>query len=188
MSKMRSIPCASHFSGARAWSSAPLKWSGLVFLLALVGGCAYSVKTLYPEQYHTIAVPVFENRTFYQGVNASLGEALVKRIEQQTPYKVVAPGTADTILEGTITSISQTQLSRRRRGAGGLPQELEVTVICDWQWKDLRSGELIRQRKGFAAVGSYIPTSPVGEPVDIALQQAVDRMATDITNTLQADW
>ncbi len=164
------------------------KHACLAVALLMLTGCAYSAKTLYPEKYHTVAVPVFENRTFYQGVNASLGEALVKRIEQQTPYKVVAPGTADTILEGTITSISQTQLSRRRRGAGGLPQELEVTVVCDWQWKDLRSGELIRQRKGFAAVGSYIPTSPVGEPVDIALQQAVDRMATDITNTLQADW
>ena len=163
----------------------------LLIVLGLVslalGGCQYTTRVLYPDQYQTVAVPIFENRTFYQGVNADLAEALVKQIEQQTPYKVSAPPTADTILQGTITHISQEQLTRRRKG-GGVPQELEITITVDFEWKDLRTGKPIRDRKGFRAVGRYIPTEPYREPVDIGLSQAVDRLATDIISVFQADW
>lgn len=160
---------------------------GIPMLLALVlAGCSYSTTTLYPEQYRTVAVPVFENRSFYQGFNADLAEALVKRIEQHTPYKVVAPAGADTILQGAILDIQQTRLSRS--DDGGVPQEIEVTVTVNWQWKDLRTGKPIRDRAGFRAVGRHVPSDPVAEPIDVALHAAADQLAADIVSTLQADW
>jgi len=159
----------------------------LALACALLAGCNYSTRTLYPEQYRTVAAPLFDNRTFYQGVHADLAEALTKRIEQHTPYKVVAPPVADTIIEGVIVDIQQNQISRRRRGAG-VPQEIEVTITVNWQWKDLRTGQPIRDRKGFRAVGRHLPGDPVGEPVDVALTTAVDQLAADIVATLQADW
>lgn len=175
----------SHHSGS-GWAA----FSCRVFIAALcftLAGCGYSTKTLYPEQYRTVAVPNFDNRSFYQGVHADLAEALVKQVEQHTPYKVVSSTTADTIIEGVIVDIQQNQLSRRRAGAG-VPQEIEVTITVNWQWKDLRTGKVIRDRAGFRAMGRHLPGDPVGEPVDVALHAAVDQLATDIVTTLQADW
>lgn len=163
--------------------------TGFLLLLALAlsqAGCGYSSKELFPQEIRTVAVPIFENRTFYRGVEFELAEAMVKQVESRTPYKVVAPGTAQTILEGTITDIEQTQLSRRR--PGGLPQELELTVTVDFVWKDLGKGGVLKDRRGFQAVGRYIPTAGIGEPFETAQHDAVERLARDIVSTMRTDW
>jgi hypothetical protein len=162
---------------------------GCLMLLTLTLGqlgCGYSSKELFPTEVHTVAVPIFENRTFYRGIEFELAEAMVKQVESRTPYKGVAPGTAQTILEGTITDIEQTQLSRRR--PGGLPQEMEVTVTVDFVWKDLGRGGVIKDRRGFQAVGRYIPTAGIGEPFETAQHDAVERLARDIVSTMRSDW
>ena len=158
----------------------------LVVLLLSLTGCGYSSKELFPTQYQTVASPRFENRTFYRGLEFELAEALTKQIESRTPYKIVAPGSAQTILEGTITDVQQTQLSRRR--PGGVPQEVELTVTVDFVWKDLTSGEVITDRRGFVSVGRHVPTSGIGEPFEIAQHQAIERLARDIVSTMRSDW
>ena len=158
----------------------------VVLLAAFTAGCGYSHKELFSDEYTSVAVPIFENRTFYRGVERDLGEALVKEIEQRTPYKVISPNAANTILQGTILKIEQNQLARRR--PGGVPEELEVTITVDFEWKDLRTGQIIRDRKGFEAVGRYVPTSPVGQPFEVGQHMAVQALARDIVSTLQANW
>jgi Lipopolysaccharide-assembly len=168
----------------------PLKRAMVALLLLAVSagltGCGYSSKELFPTDYRTVAAPSFDNRTFYRGVEFELAEAMVKQIESRTPYKVVAPATAQTMLEGTITDIKQNQLSRRR--PGGVPQEIELTVTVDFVWKDLVSGEVIRDRRGFVAVGRHTPTAGIGEPFEVAQHQAVQRLARDIVSTMRSDW
>lgn len=158
----------------------------LTLLLLGMTGCGYSTKELFPQQYTTIASPSFENRTFYRGMEFELAEALAKQIESRTPYKIVAPGAAQTILEGTITNVEQTRLSRRR--PGGMPQEVEVTVTADFVWKDLTSGEVLADRRGFVSVGRYVPTAGINEPFEVAQHQALQQMAADIVSALRSDW
>jgi hypothetical protein len=169
-------------------ASTSWRWCGALTLLVTVAlaGCGYDHKELFPQQYRTVAAPMFDNRSFYRGVEYDLAEALVKELELRTPYKVVSPPGADTILQGTITRVEQKLVARRRPGA--MPQEMEVTVSVDFEWKDLRSGEIIRDRRGFEAVGRYVPTAPVGEAFEIAQHAAVENLAQDIVSTLQADW
>lgn len=161
---------------------------GLLAVVCCLGltGCGYSSKELYPTEYRTVAAPIFENRTFYRGVEFQLAEALTKQIESRTPYKVVSPGVAQTQLAGTITHVEQRQLSRRR--PGGVPQEVELTITVDFVWKDLGQGGVIRDRRGFESVGRYVPTAGVGEPFEVGQHQAVQRLAEDIVSTMRADW
>ncbi len=162
-----------------------LPWACCLVLL-LAGGCGYTAKELFPQDVRTVAVPIFDNRTFYQGVEFDLTEALKKQLELRTPYKVTSVSTADTELRGTITRIDQDQLSRRR--PGGLPQEMQVSISVDFEWKDLRENETLRDRRGFVAVGRYVPTDPLLEPFEIAQHQAVERLASEIVSVMRADW
>ena len=175
---------ASRFSPGSRWPLARLL--GMLLLLAPLAGCGYTQKELFPDQYQTVAVPIFENRTFYRHVENDLSEALIKEIEHRTPYKVVAPGAADTILQGTITSVDQRELSRRT--VGGVPEEVEVAIRVNFEWKNLRSGEALRSRSGFEVAGRYVPARPVSEPFDVAQHTAVKRLAEQIVSTLRADW
>ena len=164
-------------------TSVSLTFAGL---LTCLSGCGYSHRQIFPQQYQTVAAPTFENRTFYRDAQFDLGEALVKEIERRTPYKVTDPASADTMLQGAITRVEQTQLARRR--PGGVPQEMEARVVVDFEWKDLRTGQTIRERQGLASVGRYVPTTPLGEPFTMARHAAMGRLAQDIVTTLQGEW
>lgn len=169
-------------------ASAFLGPNALIALVALsvlfLTGCGYSTKELYPTAYTTVAVPNFENLTFTREVEFELREALIKEIEQRTPYKVVrAPGAADTLLEGTVTEVRRSLVSRQE--GTGVPQEVEFTVVIDFVWRDLRTGEDLRGYQGFSATGQYVPVSGAGEFEAAARHRAVQRLATDIVSTMR---
>jgi len=155
-------------------------------LLTVVSGCGYSHSALYSSEYRSVSVSIFENRTFWRGVEFDLKEALVKEIELRTPYKVVDAEHADTALVGKIMHVEQDVLSRREDG--GLPQELEWSMVVDFDWSNQRDGRVIRQRKGFTAVGRYVPAIEGGEQYQTAQHEAVQRMADAIVSAMGAGW
>jgi len=156
-------------------------------MLALVlFGCGYTTTELYDAQYTTVAVPNFGNRTFHQGIEFELREAVIKEIEQRTPYKVVgSPGAADTMLEGVILNIDTPLVSRTPDG--GVPQEVEVTVTINFTWRDLRTGETLRGYQGFTATGQFVPDRRVGEFYQTAQHRAIQRLAEDIVSAMRED-
>ena len=146
-------------------------------------GCGYRYANVYPEGFSTVAVPVFENQTFYRDVAYQMTEALVKEIETRTPYKVADLARADTQLRGTVTAVDQRTLSRT--GNGGLPQEVEIEVTIDFEWVDQRRGRTLVSRRGFTSVGRYVPTQPVGEDFSRGRQAAADRTARDVVAAMR---
>ena len=134
----------------------------------------------------TVSVPIFDNQSFYQEVEFDLTEAVIKEIELRTPYKVTGADRADTILQGEIVSIQQGRLSRQE--IGNVPQEMEYRVTTNFEWKDLRTGKMLRQRQGFQSVGRYIPTGPISEPVTVGQHEAIQRTAKQIVSVMAADW
>lgn len=170
---------------------APRIGAGPVFIASLLlagvglGGCGYDHEPLYPEDVSTVAVNIFGNRSFYRGAEFSLTEAIVKQIEWRTPYKVVDRSRADTIISGKITEITQRSLSRRRQG--GLPQDVEYRMVVDFQWKDLRSGQVLRKRDGMEIVAPFAPAVQVGEQLSMGQDRAVQRVAETVVSVMKAD-
>ncbi len=158
----------------------------VLVLAALVAGCGYSHKPLFDTTYRTVSVPIFDNRTFYRGVEFDLTEALKKQIELRTPYKVVNDESGDTILRGSVVAVRQNRLSREREG--GMVQELEMALVVDFEWKDQRTGEAIVDRRGLVASSSYVPAQPVGEPLAIGQHMAAERMADSIVGAMRSQW
>ena len=151
-----------------------------------LAGCGYGHKELYDESVHTIAVPIFENKTFYREVEFRLTEALAKEIEQRTPYKVVKSGSADTELKGKVLQVEKRLISREFKT--GVPQEIEVVVVAEFEWKDLRTGQIKRKRGRIEGTGQYVPTRPASEPFEVARHQAVEVLAREIVSAMRADW
>src|SRR3954468_5957748 len=92
---------------------------GAAVFLGGTGGCGYQRsgefdpdvnqkyqwKSLYRTDIQTVAVPVFSTRSFQRGVETQWSSAVIKQIEQRTPYKVVSRDRAETILEGEIDAV-----------------------------------------------------------------------------------
>ncbi|MBI1374376.1 MAG: hypothetical protein GC159_16790 [Phycisphaera sp.] len=168
----------------------------LLMLIAVActhAGCAsesnpggFQTEGLYDTNIHTVAVPIFANRTFYREAEFKLTEALTKEIELRTPYKVTKSGSADTVLTGTILNVDKRLLSRQYNT--GLAQEVQVVVTVSFEWKDLRTGKVIRKRSRFQGTGEYMPSRVTGEPFEVAQHEAIGELARDIVSAMRSDW
>lgn len=158
----------------------------LVLLCVALSGCGYSTTELYPTQYTTVSVPNLINRSDTRGVEFVLREALIKEIEQRTPYKAVSgSGRADTQLTATITGVTRRLVSRD--DTAGLPQEIEVTIVIDFDWRDLGTGKTVRGYRGLSSAGQFVPDRTVGEFSEDGTRLAVQRLAEAIVSRMRLE-
>ena len=148
------------------------------------GGGGYHWQSVYRDDIHTVAVPIFKSNVFQRGIEFSLSKALVSQIEANTPYKVVPRERADTILEGEIVEVSVHTLSSDRNA--GIPQEQLLDVRVNFTWKDLRTGQILVERRNMEQTATYYPT--LGEGRFVGTQEATERLALAIVQELQSDW
>lgn len=118
-------------------------------------GCAgYSNESLFPKEVGSVYVEMFDNKSFWRGVEYNLTDALAKRIEAETPYKVISSrDRADSVISGQIVSINQLWVSTERET--GLALEKEVELQATVNWKNLKTGELLINNQSVNASASY---------------------------------
>jgi hypothetical protein len=155
-------------------------------------GCAstptegYAATTPYPTKYRSVALSVFRNQSYMRGFEQDLADALVKQVEQSTPYKVRSEASADTAMRGTITAVELVELSKAP--ATGLANEMMVRVRVDFEWVDLRTGERIVAKEGVESSALFVPSYPAREPLELGRFAAVQQLANDLVAAMQSKW
>lgn len=163
----------------------------LVAGAAALVGCSsdptqgYSFHNTYDTQTRTIQVPVFQNKTYYKGVESELSEAIIKEIQNKTPWIIDPSPAADTTLNGTITSV---QLRRTATDPSGYVQELGYIITVDFEWVDNTTGKTIVGRKNFSGADTFVPTRGVSEKIEYGQTSAAQRMAKDLVSELRNQW
>ena len=164
----------------------------LIGAAVMLSGCAadpaagYAAKTPFRTDVSSVAVPIFDNSTFDRDVAAELTSAVMSALEVRTPYRIAPRSRADTLLRGTVRSIRLDQLSRSR--ATGLGEEVAIVISIDFEWSRLDSGEVLVERRSFEADGLFVPSAPLGEPIEIGRFEAVQKLAADLVDTMRAPW
>jgi hypothetical protein len=158
----------------------------------LFAGCGYSadrekvIRTTNSksDRIRTVALDIFQTKEFRRDLETQLTEALAKRIEGETPFKLAKKDRADTILTGEIIEVRQATIGRDFQTV--TPRETAATVIVSFQWKDLRTGEVLMDRPRFVQTVDYV--KPLGEDFYHASQRAMDRLAERIVEQMESDW
>jgi hypothetical protein len=150
----------------------------------LVAGCSYTTDRPFPSGIRTVYVEMLQSKEFRRDLEFELTEALIKRIEMDTPYKIADKQNADTVLTGEILEVQQQTLGRDFRA--DRPREIGSTIIMRYRWKDLRTGDILVDRPRFAHMVTYIP--PVGETFRKGMIRGLDGMAEAIVDTMETDW
>lgn len=156
---------------------------GLMWV-AMVGGCGYSSERPFRSDVKTIAVKPFGTKEFRRRIEMDLTEAVKKRIQLDTPYRFADESVADTVLTGEVLEVRQGTMGRDF--VWNRPRETQLTLIVKFQWKDLRSGEVLVQKDRWLQTYDY--ARPVCETEWDAIQGAVDRMAETIVEQMERDW
>jgi len=137
------------------------------------------------ERIRTVAVDIFESKEFRRGLEVQLAEALSKRIESESPFRLAKKNRADTLLAGEVLEVRQSTIGRDFEQVR--PRETAATFVVSFQWKDLRSGEVLLDRPNFVQTVDYI--RPLGEDFYHASQRAMDRLSERIIEEMQTvDW
>ncbi len=161
--------------------------------LAMPGCAGYQLgqRTLYRPDIRTVHVPIVESDSFRRILGERLTEAIVKEIELKTPYKVVGPAEADSILTARIVSDSKRVLTENRFDE---PRDVETDFFVQVSWVD-RRGDLIMSHND-------VPTQPLllsvsqttnfvaegGQSLATAHQEAIDRLAQQVVGQMELAW
>lgn len=154
-------------------------------MLLTVSGCSgYQNGWMYPQDVRTVYVEMFDTVSFRRGYEFTLTDAVCKRIESQTPYKIVSDRQkADTILSGTL-AIQNTVMSVDRYT--GRPIEYETGVVVIVTWKDLRTGRILVENAEVTAAEDY--SGVMGQTIDYSLSRAVNKAAVRVVELMEIPW
>ena len=170
----------------------PLKKLIVVLLVSAVlipftGGCGkgYSNSWLYPEDVRTVYVEMFDTSSFRRGHEYDLTDAICKRIESQTPYKIVSDrNIADSVLSGTLGTLSQGVLAMERES--GRPLENETIVSVTVNWKNLSTGDISIDNDIVYASASF--STFLDQDFEYAAKIAVNKAARRVVERMQKDF
>jgi len=145
----------------------------------------YSNQPLFPEDVGSVYVEMFDNRSFRRGVEYQLSNALAKRIEAETPYKIISSrDRADTIISGEIVEISESVLTSERETGRALEKEVQLRAVVNW--KNLKTGEMLIDNRSVNASASYSQFQNQG--FSYASTLAANNLAKEIVELMEKQW
>jgi hypothetical protein len=157
-----------------------------ICVFMILAGCqGYSNKSLYPKDISTVYVEMFDNQSFRRGIEFELTDALAKRIESQTPYKIVSNrDRADTVISGQIAQVKESVLTTERQIGRAMEKNVELRAVVSW--KNLRTGELLIDNKTINASASYSEWQSQSFEYGSAL--AANSLAARIVEQMESKW
>ena len=152
-------------------------------------GCAeiggYSNKSLFPQGISSVCLEMFDNQSFRRGVEYELSDALAKRIETETPYKIISSrDRADTLISGQIVSIDESLLSIEREVGRALEKEVQLTAMVSW--KNLKTGELLIDNQSVSAEATFSEFQK--QDFKYASTVAANNLARKIVELMERKW
>jgi hypothetical protein len=153
-------------------------------IAVLVGCQGYSNSWLHRQDVNTVYVEMFDNGSFRRGFEYTLTDAICKRIESQTPYKIVTDrNVADTILSGSVTVGVGVLASDRWTGK---PLEQETTAAVIVTWKNLKTGQILVDNQVVYGAASY--ASSMGQTEAYSIDVAVNKAAQKTVELMEKSW
>ena len=173
----------------------------LVLSVLLLPGCAhlgyqvgayqFGSRALFGQDIRTIYVPIVEADPTRRHLAERLTEAISKRIEERSPYKVVNRPTADSVLEIRIVQNNQRVAivdsfndPRQKRG--------DLTIEVRWRDRrdqDIRQFETLAWNEGATRItANDAMVAEFGHSMLTSEQRQIDRIADQIVGMMELPW
>lgn len=174
----------------------PCRVAGCLTLIALAGlvpaSCAsdpsegYAFTSAHDSGITSVYVPTFRNNTYAHGIEVDLTDAIIKEIKATTPWRVASESDAQTSLTGSIVDARMQPLSLGRNT--GLVQEQAVTLVIQFDFKDVRTGKVLTSRRNFSSTEAFVPAYGVQERLEVGQHATVQDLARSVVAELRSGW
>ena len=124
--------------------------------IALLSGCAnYTWGTGIPEDYRTVAVPVFENLTEVSEMGPTVTQYTLREFQREGSFKVVRPADAAIEVQGVIRKMTRLGIAYDR-ARGMRASEYRYEILADVTFVDRRRGKVLLERKGLKGETTFL--------------------------------
>jgi hypothetical protein len=154
-----------------------------MIVFAMISGCGYSSKSLISRNVNSIYIPIFDNTTFRRGLEFDLTKAVKDEIMNRTNLRIVQKESADTILYGKITDVTENVLIQNNVDD---IVESRLTVFVDIKLEDRRTGRALVEESGLFRSAEFVVNR--GENLNSAAQEDIVRLAETIVTHLEENW
>ena len=167
-------------------------------LVAPVAGCCLEgyhlgPQGLYNMEIRSIYVPMIEANTYRQDFGERLTEAIVKKISEQTPYRIACAKDADSILTVKLTGETQS-VSALNRYDDTRQKNVELTATA--VWTDVRGvasanqspNDALSRQSGATILSQAFLVPEMGQSTATAQQEAIDKLAEQIVGLMETSW
>jgi hypothetical protein len=162
-------------------------------LIVVSSGCSgdpatgYTTASQFQENIRTIAIPIWTRGkdVYRRDIEIRLTEAIQKRVQQNTPYRLADRSRADSELTGELVNVTQQVLSTDPDT--GRPNEIEAMFTLNFTWKD-QHGRVLMKREKFQVSGTYIPQSPFNENFFEGSEDIINKIAMLVVEQMESDW
>jgi len=155
----------------------------IIALLALISGCGYTTRSLISRKINSIYIPIFENDTFRRGLEFGLTSAVKDEIMSKTKLRILQKDSADTILTGRITKVTEGMLSS---DVEDNIVESRVTISVYIKLVDRITGRTLIEEKNLEQSAEFVVKR--GENIKSASQESLALLAEVIVSHLEEKW
>ncbi|MFV1995016.1 MAG: LPS assembly lipoprotein LptE [Verrucomicrobiales bacterium] len=166
------------------------RFFALLLPILMVTGCAgYRIGSAKPaalEDIHSIAIPLFKNKTLEPRVTAMITNSIIRRFHEEGTYQITTREKADAVLEGTFVRMTRSQ---RRAGRNDQLQtlELEVGLVADYILTDSRTHVVLSEGQVEGRTDIFLdPNFQLSERQAVPI--AAQDLATKIVSKLSDGW
>lgn len=181
--------CALNLSGISYFALGILTVSTVLGVVLSTSGCGsstgYSNASQFPSDVESVYVEMFDSRSFRRGAEYTFSNALAKRIEVETPYKVVSSrDRADSVMSGQLVTVGESILTLERELGRALEKEVVLTAVVNW--KSLKTGKLLINSRTVTAAASYSEFQ--GQDFTYASAVAANKLAQNVVELMELQW
>ena len=133
-----------------------------LILAIFAGGCAYTTQSTLPEQYQTIFVAAFKDKSPQYDLQAPLSDAIIRKFITDGRLQVVQREHADLVLDGAILDYRMKGLTYDQDDN---VTQFVVVVAAEAQLTDTQTGEVLWQEPLMAGETTYY-TRAAGQSSD----------------------
>jgi hypothetical protein len=161
-------------------------WLLLLLAIALTGCAGYQIgpaKPTYLAAIHSVAVPIFRNKTLEPRIEALVTDSVIQQIQQDGTYTIESEANADAILEGEIETITRKR-ARSIRGDVDATREFVLNVNLIFKLTNRATGELLSTQKVTGTTSFFVGADlqqQERQAVVLAAQDAAVRLTSKIS-------
>lgn len=167
----------------------------LALLSGAVGGCGclagYQIgpEGMYNTEIKTVYVPMVEASTYRAAFGERLTEAIVKKISEQTPYRIAGPQDPDSTLTVKLTGETQ-RVSALNRYNGTRQKNVELTATVVWRnnLTGKSPNRALDADSGTTILAQSFLVPEMGQSTATAQQEAIDKLADQIVGLMENAW